>query len=102
MNKLLVIEDDNEARENIIEFLSYKNFDVLSASNAKKGMRLAMEEFPDLIICDIMLPDSDGFQILESLRKNPSTFTTPFIFLTARTAEPDLRKGMNLGAEFSA
>jgi CRP-like cAMP-binding protein len=75
------------------------NYEVVTAANGKIGVELAQQEKPDLIICDIMMPELDGYGVLHILGKKPETATIPFIFLTAKTEKSDLRKGMNLGAD---
>ncbi|WMJ73201.1 response regulator [Cytophagaceae bacterium ABcell3] len=99
MKKILLIEDNPDIRENTAEILSLANFDVLTAENGKIGVDLAKKEMPDLIICDIMMPELDGFGVLHMLAKNPATAGIPFIFLTAKSEREDFRKGMNLGAD---
>lgn len=99
MKKLLVIEDNKEMLENIAEMLELFNYNVFKALNATDGLEQAKTEKPDLIICDIMLPDFDGYKVLQMLEENPATKGTPFIFLTAKTEKSDIRKGMNLGAD---
>ncbi|MFC6998213.1 response regulator [Rufibacter roseus] len=99
MKKILLIEDNNEIRENIAEILSLANYDILEAENGKVGVELAKNEKPDLIICDIMMPQLDGYGVLHMLSKIPATSGIPFIFLTAKSEKDDFRKGMNLGAD---
>jgi CRP-like cAMP-binding protein len=99
MKKILLIEDNTEVRENTSEILSLANYNVLSAENGKIGVDLALKEKPDLIICDIMMPELDGYGVLHILSKNEQTANIPFIFLTAKTEKTDIRKGMNLGAD---
>jgi CRP-like cAMP-binding protein len=99
MKKILLIEDNPEVRENTSEILSLANYNVLSAENGKIGVDLALKEKPDLIICDIMMPELDGYGVLHILSKNEQTANIPFIFLTAKTEKTDIRKGMNLGAD---
>ena len=99
MKKILLIEDNTEVRENTSEILSLANYNVLSAENGKIGVDLALKENPDLIICDIMMPELDGYGVLHILSKNEQTANIPFIFLTAKTEKTDIRKGMNLGAD---
>jgi CheY-like chemotaxis protein len=99
MRKLLVIDDHDAIRENISEILSLAGYAVLTAGNGKKGVEKALKDLPDLIICDIMMPELDGYGVLHLLRKNPSTENIPFIFLTAKTARGDFRKGMEMGAD---
>src|SRR5678810_349488 len=99
MKKILVIEDNNEVRENIAEILELSNYKVLTAENGKIGVELALSESPDLIICDIMMPVLDGYGVLHLLNKHVETYGIPFIFLTAKAEKPDLRKGMEMGAD---
>ena len=99
MKKILLIEDNAEIRENIAEILSLANYDILEAEHGKAGVALAQTEKPDLIICDIMMPQLDGYGVLHLLSKNPVTAGIPFIFLTAKSEKEDFRKGMNLGAD---
>ena len=98
-NKILVIEDNAEVRENIQEILELSNYEVVTAENGKRGVEKAKSENPDLIICDIMMPELDGYGVLYMLGKDTETAGIPFIFLTAKTEKSDFRKGMNLGAD---
>ncbi len=99
MTKILVIEDEEAVRENILDLLESENFETLAADNGKIGLELAVAEIPDLILCDLMMPNIDGYEVLKTLNSQASTATIPFIFITARTARADIRKGMNLGAD---
>lgn len=99
MSKLLVIEDNNEVRENIQEILELAGYEVETAPNGKIGTKKALDELPELIICDIMMPELDGYGVLNILTKNPQTSAIPFIFLTAKSEKDDFRKGMSLGAD---
>lgn len=99
MKKILLIEDNPDVRENTAEILSLANYDVHTAENGKVGVELATKEKPDLIICDIMMPELDGYGVLHILSKKPETASIPFIFLTAKTEKADIRKGMTLGAD---
>ncbi|HTI90172.1 MAG TPA: response regulator [Puia sp.] len=99
MRRLLVIDDHDDIRENIAEILTLAGYEVFTAPNGKKGVETALKEKPELIICDIMMPELDGYGVLHLLRKNDSTLDTPFIFLTARTERSDFRKGMEMGAD---
>ncbi|HCW08316.1 MAG TPA: transcriptional regulator [Cytophagales bacterium] len=99
MKKILLIEDNPEVRENTGEILELAGYEVKSAPNGKIGVELVQKENPDLIICDIMMPDLDGYGVLHILSKRPETAAIPFIFLTAKTEKSDVRKGMNLGAD---
>lgn len=99
MKKILLIEDNLDIRENTAEILELANYNVIIAENGKKGVELAKSNHPDLIICDIMMPELDGYGVLHVLSKNEETASIPFIFLTAKTEKLDVRKGMNLGAD---
>src|ERR1044071_612932 len=99
MKKILVIEDNADIRENTAEILSLANYSVITAENGKIGVDLANKEKPDLIMCDIMMPELDGYGVLHILSKKPETALIPFIFLTAKTEKTDIRKGMELGAD---
>jgi CRP-like cAMP-binding protein/ActR/RegA family two-component response regulator len=99
MRKLLVIDDHDDIRENIAEILTLAGYEVFTAPNGKRGVETALREKPELVICDIMMPELDGYGVLHLLRKNESTLETPFIFLTARTERADFRKGMEMGAD---
>lgn len=96
---ILVVEDQDDVRENIAELLELSNYQVLAAANGKEGVKIALEAIPDLILCDIMMPEMDGYEVLYLLSKNPTTSSLPFIFLTAKTEKSDFRKGMNMGAD---
>ena len=96
---ILVIEDQPDVRENIVELLELSNYKVSSASNGKEGVKKALEFAPNLVLCDIMMPEMDGYEVLYLLSKNPSTSSLPFIFLTAKAEKSDFRKGMNMGAD---
>jgi CRP-like cAMP-binding protein len=97
--KILVIEDHDDIRENIIEILSLSGYEAEGARNGKEGLEKAQKQLPDLIICDIMMPELDGYSVLKILAQKPETASIPFIFLTAKTERSDIRKGMSLGAD---
>jgi len=97
--KVLIIEDNNDIRENVIEILELAGYQVYEASNGKAGVDIATKNLPDIILCDIMMPELDGYGVLYLLNKNPETATIPFIFLTAKAERLDLRKGMEMGAD---
>jgi DNA-binding response OmpR family regulator len=99
MKKILLIEDNQDVRENTTEILELAGYNVLTAANGKLGVEAAQKENPDLIICDIMMPELDGYGVLHILNKKTETAGIPFIFLTAKTEKTDIRKGMNLGAD---
>lgn len=99
MTKILVIEDEESVRENILDLLEAEEFETVAAANGKIGINLALAEFPDLILCDMMMPEVDGYGVLTALREEPLTATIPFIFLTAKSAKADFRQGMDMGAD---
>ncbi len=96
---IVLIEDNIDVRENIAEILELDGYDVHAAANGKEGVRLVREQNPDLVICDIMMPELDGYGVLHMLNCDPKTGHIPFIFLTAKSEREDFRKGMNLGAD---
>ena len=99
MKTILVIEDQPIMRQKTVTILKMEGYQVLEAPNGAEGIRLAYDELPDLILCDIMMPEQNGYQVLQAVRLNRLTATTPFIFFTAKGEKPDLRAGMNLGAD---
>ncbi|NEP55479.1 MAG: hybrid sensor histidine kinase/response regulator [Symploca sp. SIO2G7] len=99
MTKILVIEDEELVRENLLDFLEAEDYQSIDASNGKIGVELAQKHLPDLIICDVMMPELDGYGVLEKLSQNSATATIPFIFLTAKADKTDQRQGMELGAD---
>ena len=99
MNKILVIEDEPEMRRNLATILKLERYQPLTAENGRMGLQLASKERPDLILCDVMMPELDGYGVLQALRQDPALALIPFIFLTAKGEQQDLRSGMNLGAD---
>src|SRR5437870_5647404 len=99
MNKILVIEDETETLENLVLMLEMEGFKPLSAPNGRAGVAVAKRELPDVILCDVSMPEMDGYGVLENLRADSATVSIPFIFLTAKGDKKDLRIGMNLGAD---
>lgn len=99
MKTILIIEDNDDIREGTAEILELSNYRVLQAENGKTGVDIALQQKPDLILCDIMMPELDGYGVLYLLGKNPETAIIPFIFLTAKAERLDLRKGMEMGAD---
>ena len=99
MSKILVIEDSEVLRNDIIEMLGFEGYEVDGAPDGLVGVEKALAYLPDLIICDIMMPGLNGYGVLEKLRENQNTVATPFIFLTAKTDHNDVRQGMGLGAD---
>lgn len=99
MKKILIIEDERLVRENLVELLTFENFQVLEATDGLRGVKLAEQEQPDLILCDVMMPILDGYGVLAQLRQNPKTAIIPFIFMTALADRMNTRKAMELGAD---
>ncbi|MCP5498040.1 MAG: response regulator [Leptospiraceae bacterium] len=99
MKKILVIEDDSKLRANISELLSIKNYTVIEAENGVEGISKAIFNKPNIILCDVMMPGVDGFEVLEKIKNNQELKNIPFIFLTAKSDRTDIRKGMALGAD---
>ena len=96
---ILLIEDDNALRENTAEIMELSGYIVLTAANGKSGIAKAKEHLPDIVICDIMMPEMDGYSVLDHLLKNEATSRIPFIFLSAKTDIRDIHVGINLGAD---
>lgn len=99
MKSILVIDDNKDIRDNTAEILELAGYKVFTGENGKKGVDLALKEKPDVIVCDIMMPELDGYGVLHLVRKNADTQNIPFIFLTAKTERSDFRKGMEMGAD---
>lgn len=100
MKKILIIEDELPVLENLAELIEeVPDYHVLTASDGIKGLELALEHLPDLILCDIMMPELNGYEVLTTIKQNEATSTIPFIFLTARSEKEDRRHGMELGAD---
>ena len=97
--KILVIEDEPEMRRNLVTILRLEGFQPVAAANGREGVELARRELPDLVLCDVMMPELDGHSVLRELHSDPATMQVPFIFLTARGEKADVRGGMNLGAD---
>ncbi len=97
--RILIIEDDPDLRESTTDFLSEVGYDVIEANNGMEGIKMALTGTPDLILCDISMPDLDGYDVYKAIQENKSTFLIPFIFLTAKSEKEDIRAGMQLGAD---
>lgn len=98
-SKILIIEDNHDVRENLSEILTLSGYETFTAVNGKEGVQAALSNMPDLILCDIMMPELDGYGVLRILSKNEALNAVPFIFLSARTELSDVRRGMTLGAD---
>ncbi len=99
MKKILIIEDEPFMRDNLADILELEHFQPLLASDGRQGIEAARRERPDLILCDVLMPGLDGYEVLAALRQDEATARIPFIFLTAKGDRPDIRAGMNLGAD---
>ncbi|HYE30351.1 MAG TPA: response regulator transcription factor [Methylomirabilota bacterium] len=99
MPKILVIEDEVKMRRNLLTILQMENFEAIGAENGHEGVEAARRELPDLILCDVMMPGCDGYNVLERIRSDHATADIPLIFLTACGEKQDFRHGMNLGAD---
>lgn len=97
MEKILVIEDEKNIRQSLQEILTHFGFEVFCAANGAEGITMAKETAPDLILCDVMMPGTDGLSVLKELKKDRS-FCTPFVFLTAKVQSDDIARGIQLGA----
>ncbi len=96
---ILVIEDEKALRENISEIIAHYGFRVISTPTGEEGLTMALEYIPDIIICDIMLPGIDGFEVFARIKQLPQLSSTAFMFLTAKSTRSDTRIGMNMGAD---
>lgn len=99
MIRILVIEDEAAILEEVLDWLGFEDYEAVGASNGRLGLESALAKVPDLIVCDITMPEMDGYQVLLELRKHPETTLVPFIFLTARADRSFMRHGMELGAD---
>src|SRR5438093_7622932 len=99
MKKILVIEDEPEMRRNITTLLRYHGYEPVAAENGRQGIETARREKPDLVLCDVMMPELGSYAVLQALQMDASLARIPFIFLTAKGEKDDLRSGMNLGAD---
>jgi DNA-binding NarL/FixJ family response regulator len=99
VKKILIIEDDRQTRENLATILEMEGYQPCPACSGQEGLALATTEKPDLVLCDVSMPDLDGYDVLRCLRKDARNAALPFIFLTGRGERNDLRTGMNLGAD---
>jgi CheY-like chemotaxis protein len=98
MNKILIIEDELETRDMFVEALIEEGFEAISAKNGRMGIQKIQEDIPDLIICDVTMPELNGYQVLTTLRQDPRTATIPFIFISALSNEAERHEAMRLGA----
>src|SRR5436309_2058407 len=99
MKTILIIEDNQDVRENTAEILELASYNVIQTANGREGVDMAQKSKPDLIICDIMMPELDGYGVIHLLNKNKLTANIPFIFQSAKGERGDFRKGMDMGAD---
>jgi PAS domain S-box-containing protein len=99
MDNILIIEDDLSLRESTADFLREEGFNVLEAGNGSEGVKIAIEQKPALVLCDISMPEMNGYEVLQTLQKHETASVIPFIFFTAKTEKDDIRIGMQLGAD---
>lgn len=99
MTKVLVIEDEAIMRENILDLLAAEDFEAVGAEDGPQGVEIARDQKPDLILCDILLPQLDGYRVIEQLHHDPSTSAIPFIFITAEVERFDVRHGIRLNRD---
>src|SRR5512138_3172269 len=99
MSKILVIDDDTGIRRSLALSLKTRGYAVVEAAGGSAGLELAAVEAPDLVICDVNMPEVDGYEVVRRMRQSPALASTPFVFLTARDERADIRRGMNLGAD---
>ena len=99
MSTILLIEDHPQVLDNTAELLEWEGYQVEIATNGREGLEIACRSMPDLVICDIMMPEMDGYEVLKKLSHNPNTNTIPFVFLTAKAEKSERKLGLELGAD---
>ncbi len=99
MKTILIIEDNSDILENTSELLELANYQVRNAKNGKEGIDEAMKNNPDVILCDIMMPEADGYEVLQMIKGNPTTKNIPFVFVTASVEKKDVKLAMDMGAD---
>lgn len=98
-HKILIVEDNEPIRENTVELLKLSNYDVVTACNGEEGLGIAMQQSPDLILCDIRMPVMDGYHLLEHIRQQPSLSNSRFVFFTASSEKKDIDAALKMGAD---
>lgn len=96
--KILIIEDEDEIRETVADILQFEGYDVLEASDGKIGIDLIKKTHPDLVLCDILMPEITGYDVLEAVKQDSAVANIPFVFVSARTSDEDVSKGLEAGA----
>jgi len=99
MRKILIIEDNQIIRENIVELLEILEYQAIKANNGKEGVHSILREKPDLILCDVHMPEMNGYQVLEFVKSKPDTASIPFVFVTSSSQKVDIKKGVLSGAD---
>jgi CheY-like chemotaxis protein len=99
VKKILVIEDNPDIRENISELLELAGYEVLSAQNGSEGLSALAENPPHAVLCDIMMPHTDGYEVLRTIKGQPATLHIPFIFVTASAEKSEINTAMKMGAD---
>ncbi len=98
MLSVLLIEDNTDINETTSEMLEMAGYEVVAVTDSKQGVGTALQINPDIILCDISMPEKDGYEILSQLKENPLTSKIPFVFFTAHTQSREIKKGLALGA----
>jgi CheY-like chemotaxis protein len=98
MKRILLIEDNNDIRENACELLELEGYKVIQAANGRSGLILAREHLPDIILCDVMMPEADGYEVFNGLKTDPLTAAIPFVFLTSSVEKKEVETGISMGA----
>jgi len=98
MKKVLIIEDNAEIRENTSEILALQGYEVITSDNGREGVATALSQRPDVILCDIMMPEVNGYQVIRALKANPRTEKIPFIYVTASGEKSEVKMALELGA----
>jgi len=99
MKTVLIVEDNTTLRENISEILALKGYNILTALDGKTGLAMAKEKKPDIILCDVLMPEMDGYNAFNSLKDSPYTMNIPFIFITAEASNKEIENGLAVGAD---
>jgi len=99
MKTILIVDDNTAIRENLSEILELRGYRILTAVNGKTGLALAKEKKPDIILCDVLMPEMDGYNVFNSLKDSPDTMNIPFIFITASASKKEVENGLIVGAD---
>ncbi len=99
MKTALIIEDNLEIRENLTEILELAGYTIVTASNGNEGLKMVTGDLPDFILCDIMMPEMDGYNVIREIKANPKTKEIPFIYVTASAEKSEMKKALDMGAD---